>query len=389
MAGYKILQVLPRLHQGGVENIVLSLNRGLVAAGFDSMVVSNGGALVDSIVADGGHHVCCDVATKNIFTAWHRARLLGQVIAQSRPDLVHVHSRVPAWLLRFAGSSVPVVSTVHGFHSNAWYSNILLRAGRVICPCQSLYDSMALAADGVRSRLRLVPCGVDSSVYDPGNISPQRCLALRSELGIGAGATVISMPARFSRRKGHELLLQAFSLLLEKWGGGAGKEGREGREGGAGRAGEDIVLLFAGDYAANPGLYASLQQQCLDYGVERQVLFVDSHSVVEVIAISDIVVSASLRPEGFGLTMVEAHSMNKPVVAAAHGGALDIVIPGANGELFQPLSAASLADGLDKVLAGIAAGRFSPDTMRTRVCSSFSVAAMLRGTISVYRELLS
>ena len=44
--------------------------------------------------------------------------------------------------------------------------------------------------------------------------------------------------------------------------------------------------------------------------------------------LSDVVVSASTDPEGFGRVIVEAQAMGRPVVATDHGGARETIIPG-------------------------------------------------------------
>ena len=51
-----ILQVLPALTMGGVERGTLEIGRALVAAGYRSTVVSNGGPMVTQLLAEGSEH---------------------------------------------------------------------------------------------------------------------------------------------------------------------------------------------------------------------------------------------------------------------------------------------------------------------------------------------
>ena len=50
----KAVHLVPAMEQGGVESVVLNLNRALARAGHESVVVSAGGRLADALAADGG-----------------------------------------------------------------------------------------------------------------------------------------------------------------------------------------------------------------------------------------------------------------------------------------------------------------------------------------------
>ena len=65
--------------------------------------------------------------------------------------------------------------------------------------------------------------------------------------------------------------------------------------------------------------------------------------------------------EDFGIVPVEAQACGRPVVALARGGALETVIRGETGILFDGLTAPALAAALEQV----AAARFDTDRLRT------------------------
>jgi glycosyltransferase involved in cell wall biosynthesis len=89
--------------------------------------------------------------------------------------------------------------------------------------------------------------------------------------------------------------------------------------------------------------------------------------------------------EEFGITMVEAHAAGRPVIAAAHGGALEIVDHGVTGTLFAPGDVAALAEalrevdweGFDAVRLRASAKRFSSDQFRRRFTSE--IASLVGG----------
>ena len=67
--------------------------------------------------------------------------------------------------------------------------------------------------------------------------------------------------------------------------------------------------------------------------------------------LSDVVVSASNEPEGFGRVIIEAQAMGRPVVATDHGGARETILPGVTGWLAAPGDPAALADAIGEALA--------------------------------------
>lgn len=64
--------------------------------------------------------------------------------------------------------------------------------------------------------------------------------------------------------------------------------------------------------------------------------------------------------EDFGITPVQAQAAGRPVIAFGGGGALDTVIPGKTGELFNEMTVDSLA----AVMQNFDASRYNPDVIR-------------------------
>ncbi len=105
--------------------------------------------------------------------------------------------------------------------------------------------------------------------------------------------------------------------------------------------------------------------------------------------LADVVVSASTVPEGFGRVIVEAQAMGRPVIATAHGGAQETVVPGETGWLVPPGDSAALAAALAQALDQDRAARAAMAQREIAyVRDHFSSASMIRSTIAVYDELI-
>ena len=91
------MQLLPALKGGGVERGTVETAEALVKAGHRAVVVSAGGAMVADVERVGGIHLTLDIGRKSPLTLFRSARLQA-LIRETRADIVHARSRLPAWV---------------------------------------------------------------------------------------------------------------------------------------------------------------------------------------------------------------------------------------------------------------------------------------------------
>jgi glycosyltransferase involved in cell wall biosynthesis len=103
----------------------------------------------------------------------------------------------------------------------------------------------------------------------------------------------------------------------------------------------------------------------------------------------DIAVIPSTEPESFGLVAIEAMAAGKPVVAAAHGGLLDIVDDNRTGLLVPPNDVDALARALRRLIDDRTLRWEFGKAGRARQMELFSLAAQVDETIRCYEKLLS
>ena len=123
-AGPVVVQVLPALVRGGVERGTIEMAKAIIDAGGRAVVISEGGPLVRHLDRMGATHHTLAVARKNPLTWGATRRKLRRALQAEGADIVHVRSRVPAWIAVPAARSLGLltVSTVHGRFQN---SNVL------------------------------------------------------------------------------------------------------------------------------------------------------------------------------------------------------------------------------------------------------------------------
>lgn len=360
-----IVQLVPSMDEGGVERGVVELNRELVRRGIRNTVVTSGGKLLDQVAKNGGASVLCDISSKNIFTAFSRASALRRILKELNPDLVHVRSRVPGWLMRLTGLPVPVVTTVHGLNSPGLYSRIMVRGERVICPSTVVSDHIRRHYSVPEEKIRIIPRGLDPHVFNPDSLDTDSIVRFKEQHEL-AGRYVVLGVGRITQLKGYETLIDATARLRGKM--------------------PDILTVIVGGATPDKLYYlASLKQKVLHLGLRNHVVFAGSQrKLAEIYSCANVMVSANhSKPEAFGRTMAEALSMNIPVIASRHGGALDIVRDGQNGFFFQPGNVEELAERIAAVR------RTSFSGLREDAMARFSLQQMVEKTIAVYNEVVN
>ena len=92
--------------------------------------------------------------------------------------------------------------------------------------------------------------------------------------------------------------------------------------------------------------------------------------------------------EGLPLTVIEAMSANKPVIATDIGGTDEAVIHGVTGLLVPPRNPAHLAGAIRNLLSDRMLSARLAEAGRKRAVQMFSSDAMVRGVSQVYDELI-
>ena len=384
----KTLQILPALEQGGVERGVVEVNRALAARGWENVVISAGGRLAATIEADGGRHITMDVKSKNPLTFFQRAYRLRRIIRDERPDVVCAHSRVPAWLFAFANRALGVkwISFAHGANSISWYSRIMTAGDLVVTPSRFLADYLKGAYGLAEERIRVIPRAVEASKFDVGALDRGFIAAKRAEWRVD-GRWVVMAVGRITQLKGYDTLIRALAALrsLSPVPHSPFPVPRSPFP-----VPRSPKLVIVGESEAlRRNVEDDLRRLVAELGLADDVVFAgNQQKIAECLSIADVVVSANTRkPEAFGRSMAEALVMGRPVVAAAFGGALDIVEDGVNGALVPIPSdkSADMAPAFADALLRVRSMRLGD--LRAAALEKFSFDKMISRTVAAYEEL--
>ncbi len=366
-----ILQVLPALNGGGVERGTVDIARAIAEKGWGSFVASSGGRMESQIEEAGAKHIPLPLASKNPATILHNAFRLAKIIRENGVNIIHARSRVPAWSAYFAAkmTKIPLVTTFHGVYSGTSalkkkYNSVMTYGDRVIAVSEFIKKHIHDNYQTDMRKVEVIHRGVDMDAFSPEKVDEKAVDELRQKWQIPNGKQVIFMPARITRWKGQAVFIDALLELPHR----------------------DFYCVIAGVSGKHENFKSELQAKISEANADDVIKIVDAVSDMTAgLTLADIVVCPSLRPEAFGRIPIEASAMKKPIIATAHGGAMETVIDGKTGLLVPPDNAVELSAAIEK---GLLNHWFDGEFARQHVEEYFSLGKMCRRTIEIYEGLL-
>ena len=361
-----VVQVLPSLISGGVEKGTLEVAKHLSKNGHNSIVISNGGRLVDQLINDGSTHIKWPIGKKSILTFFYIFRLVA-LIKKNNIDIIHVRSRLPAWIvfiaLKFINKKIRphFITTVHGFNSVSLYSSIMTKGDRVIVVSNSIRKFISKNYNIDQSKVILNYRGIEPKEFKRDILLTKSWLkAWKKEFPILNKKVILCIPSRITRRKGHEDFLELL-LRLKK-------------------DNFNVHGLIIGDAKNKKDRYqVELEKKIIDSEIQEFVTFTGFRSDVKnIIAVSNIVYSLSSEPESFGRTVIESIKLKTPVIGYDHGGVgeqLKLIFPEG---LVSPKNMSELYKKTKKFL------KENPEVKETNL---FQLNDMLKNNMNIYINL--
>ncbi len=374
-----ILQLVPKLNEGGVERGALEMAGAIVEAGGRALVASAGGRMASRLQSLGGEFIEMPVQSKNPLAMRRNAGMLGDLIRSSGVDIIHARSRAPAWSGYWAAQAtgIPFITTYHGSYNEDLpfkrrYNAVMAR-GRPTIAVSNFIAQMIRDRHGLPDeQIVTIPRGADLSVFDPDAMTGMRIAQLADKWGLTDEARpIFILPGRLTRWKGQQVFIDACALLRE-------------------RRGPTFLGIMVGGAPDGSTYPDELEKQAAEKGCTDCIKLVGScYDMPAAYRLAGCAISASTDPEAFGRVAVEAQAMGRPVIATDHGGARETVDDGVTGALVEPGNAVAMADAMDAFLNLDDALCDRIGTLaRQRIAQHFSTRRMTDTTLDVYERVL-
>lgn len=315
-----VVQALAALNVGGSELVATELAEYLRQAGHRVTVIAASGPLQSRIEASGAHHLAWPVGKKRLSTLAYTGRL-ADWLRQERPDVLHAHSRLPAWICRLAiGRLQPdqrpaLITSMHGYYSVNRYSAVMARGDWVVAVSDHIRD-YTLRNYPVADPRRVVTIhgGISARSFAHG-YRPDTAWFARTfaEFPALRHKRLLCLPGRLSRYKGHSAFIELIAALADEF--------------------PDIHGVVVGNARAKSRFRSELEGLAERCGVPERITFTGVRlDIRDWMAASEIVFSlCSDPPEAFGRTIPEALHLGIPAIGWNHGGVQEVL-----AEMFPP-----------------------------------------------------
>jgi len=365
-----ILQIVPQLKQGGVERGTLDIfrylnknqiNNYIFCENYDDDLLTT--EEKKSIYTSNG------LKFKKLFNFFKLNSLLSDLVKTKKINLVHISSRAPAFIFykNIKTKKIKYVTSFHnpytGIFFKKFYNSYLVKGDVVICNSNFTQNYLIKNFKIDNKEIFSVPRGTDLEYFNPEDISQSVIDDKKESLNISREDTVISVPSRFSKWKGHKRILsflssQSPSIIKEL----------------------KLILIIEKSKLNKDELF----RNC-DSLLKKNIRIIHpTRNIKEIYAISDIIISCSLKPEGFGRTISESLAMNKIPIGSNSGGVKEQLELFDRKLLFDQNDLSSFTKSLNHALTLHRKRSFNG---RNYIDHNYSLSKMLKDTLNIYCSL--
>ena len=356
---------------GGAERVLLNLftaseelrRRGLVVTlGFSA------GDLPERLRAVGAEVVELKMPRLRYF--WRLWPAFRELAALVRAEGVRTvignggHPQVIASLVsRLAG--VRSAFLVHSIYRIPRLKNEALEVIALSEPCDLMLAVSRSAQEAVAELRPKVPNRLVYNGTPIPDVTPADARAARSELGAGDDDVLIGVFGRLQRWKGQDVFVKAAAEIARA------------------RPRARFAVVGGSVFGLEPEYAEEIRRLAAAPELSGRLVFTGFQTeVARLMAACDVVCHTSRVPEPFGLVLIEAMALRRPVIATIGGGPSEIIASESQGVLVQPDDPGALARAalalIDDPARRIAIGAGAYDRVRAQFSIDVMASTLLR-----------
>jgi glycosyltransferase involved in cell wall biosynthesis len=272
--------------------------------------------------------------------------------------------------IRFSGRKIPLLLTKQ-MGSYIMKRDVLHRityahVDRVLAISNVLRTNVLETTPMRPERVVVLHHAVDTEEFSPARGDRIR---IRREFGINDAETLVGFVGRFSPGKGHEDLLEALRLLKPRF--------------------PLVRCLIIGEASLGEKVYEQeIRAMTTRLDLDSVVRFAGFRPDIPALMSAFDVFAFPSHAEAFGIVLIEAMAMERPVVSTNCDGVLDIVVDGTTGVSVPPRNPGKFAAGLARLIVDPSLRERMGRAGRHRVQQMFNQSTRIERLEEIYQEVL-
>lgn len=332
MSKIKVLLFCSSLNIGGTERNVVNIAKQIDKTKFDAEVFCfyGSGPLENELNASGVHY-----AFGEFYRIFDKSAYLRtfKAFRKNNFNILHCFGYPTIYFGILLGRLTGIKNIIVAVQAlDTWKSKIYILLDKILSPFVDLYIS---DSEGARKfaidQLNIIPekiitlyDGVDLSSLKPTRDPNQ----VKKELGIYNNSPVVSVVARLQdEHKGQSYFIRAVPIILKEF--------------------SDATFLIVGDGIDRK----HLESLAKETGVSNKIIFAGFRTdLANIFSITDILVIPSVQWESITKTMLEAMSMELPIIATNVGDLCEVFKNRETGILINPRNSIEIANAVTYLL---------------------------------------
>lgn len=368
----KILLLSRVIFLSGVTTHLISLSKGLVDRGHQVYIMTAGPQdpksaanvkLYNNLIEIGVNPIIVPFPTKKnnkykyLISLIYAFFFCKKILNHYDFDIVHVHTPILSFIPKILKRKF--VRTIHVAELNL--SILDCKADFEIAISKEVYNEAIKKYNYSSESIELIHNGVSRDFYQPVK-NDKEILELKKIYNI-QDKIVIGLVGSIQHRKGHDILINAISLLPE-------------------HIKSNVHILFLGD--GKKDLVINLLKE---KKLSKQCTFIPFQDPLEIYPLIDINILPS-RLEGFGLVVVEAMLMGNCVIRSNTEGATEQITHGKTGFIFENENYSELSNILLELIENKELRNQVSQAGQTYALQHFISDIMVNKTLTVYQKAL-
>lgn len=379
----KVMHLSSSLKHDETERGIYAITHALMRAGHESIVIGAAHEeeeLVTRLMRDDTVYYQLPMPKKS-WWALKNVLKLRRIIQAHEPDIIHVHSRTPAWVLHWALHRTPkqkrpkIVATMYGFYPMNSYARALFYSDVIITASRSIDKYLRTKLAQKKEELNIeehpfgIVCvrrGVDIRTYPYRHHASVYWLHnIFTEYPELEHKKWLLFPTPVGAEYGQEWLVDILGNLQEKF--------------------PDIHAIIAEDNETNLSdqdvSHEEFIQRLHALGLNDKVTFIGRRppDMKEWLSSANVVLALANRPESIGITALQAIHLGTPVIGWAKGAFADILSALYPQGLVKEETAVALCKAVKSHLQ---------NGLRPAMTHEYTIDQMTAETLAVYQSLM-